>query len=70
VDEVFSISDPEILDGMRMLIRDAHIFPEPSGSASLALLAAKRDVYNFGNRIVLVVSGGNVSLELLKQNLA
>ena len=66
VDHVYNISDSEILDGMKMLIRDAHIFPEPSGSASLALLATKQNERELGDRVVVVVSGGNVSRELLK----
>ncbi len=70
VDGVFTVSDEEILSAMRLLIREDHIFPEPSGAASLAPLIAGRDVERLGKRVVLVVSGGNVSLDLLAKNLA
>jgi threonine dehydratase len=67
VDGVYSVSDEEILDGMKVLTRDAHIFPEPSGSAPAALLLANRDTAKLGKKVVLVVSGGNVSLNLLSK---
>src|SRR5947209_2279051 len=38
VDGMFSVSDDEILSAMKLLIEEAHIFPEPSGSAPLAVL--------------------------------
>ena len=65
VDGLFSVSDAEILSAMRLLTRDAHIFPEPSGAASTSVLLAKRKLDSLGERVVLVVSGGNVSLDLL-----
>ncbi len=67
VEGVYSVSDEEILDGMKVLMRDAHIFPEPSGSAPAALLLASRDTEKLGKKVVLVVSGGNVSLSLLSK---
>ncbi|MBI3116775.1 MAG: threonine/serine dehydratase [Thaumarchaeota archaeon] len=67
VEGVYSVSDEEILDGMKVLMRDAHIFPEPSGSAPAALLLANRDTEKLGKKVVLVVSGGNVSLSLLSK---
>ncbi len=70
VEQVFSVSDNEIIEAMKLLIREAHIFPEPSGAAPLALLASSKNLETLGERVVLVVSGGNVSLELLKQTLA
>lgn len=65
VDGMFSVSDEEILSAIRLLIREAHIFPEPSGSAPQAALAKER--HKLGKRVVLVISGGNVSLNLLNQ---
>ncbi len=67
VDEVFSVSDDEIIEAMKLLIREAHIFPEPSGAAPLALLSSTKSLERLGEKVVLVVSGGNVSLELLKR---
>ncbi len=70
VDGLFRVSDEEILSAMKLLIREAHVFPEPSGAASAAVLLANRDVSRLGARVVLVVSGGNVSLKLLAQILS
>ncbi len=70
VDGMFLVSDEEILSSMKLLLREAHIFPEPSGAASTAVLLAKRDMARLGNRVVLVVSGGNVSLNLLAKILS
>jgi threonine dehydratase len=70
VDGMFSVSDDQILSAMRLLIKEAHIFPEPSGAASTAALLTKRDVAKLGEKVVIVVSGGNVSLDLVSKILA
>ena len=70
VDGMFSVSDEEILSAMKLLIREAHIFPEPSGSAPLAVLSKPENRSRLGDRVVLVVSGGNVSLRLLNRLLS
>src|SRR5437870_6971760 len=70
VDGIFSVTDDEILSAMKQLIQEAHIFPEPSGSAPLAVLSKPENLSKLGDRVVLVVSGGNVSLSLLNQLLS
>src|SRR5436853_177979 len=70
VDGMFSVSDDEILSAMKLLIEEAHIFPEPSGSAPLAVLSKPENRSRLVNRVVLVVSGGNVSLSLLNRLLS
>jgi threonine dehydratase len=70
VDGMFSVSDDEILSAMKLLIQEAHIFPEPSGSAPLAVLSKTEESKKLGDRVVLVVSGGNVSLSLLSKLLS
>jgi threonine dehydratase len=70
VDGMFSVTDDEILSAMKLLIREAHIFPEPSGSAPLAVLSRAEESSKLGDRIVLVISGGNVSLSLLDRLLS
>ena len=65
VDGMFHVSDDSILSAVRLLIEEAHIFPEPSGSAPLASLFNENDRRKLGKRTVLVVSGGNVSKGLL-----
>jgi threonine dehydratase len=69
VDAVYTVSDDEILAAMKLLIREAHIFPEPSGAAPAAVLISNKDVEKLGEKVVLVISGGNVSLDLLSKTL-
>lgn len=70
VDGVVSVSDEEILSAMKLLVQDSHIFPEPSGSAPLAALISEDNTIDFGKRVVLVISGGNVSADLLSRVLS
>lgn len=67
VSGVFTVTDDEILEAMKVMVREARIFPEPSACAPLAALLAGRDVDRLGKKVVLVVSGGNVSQKLLGQ---
>ena len=70
VDGMFNVSDDEILSAMKLLIHEAHIFPEPSGSTPLAVLSKAETSRKLGDRVVLVISGGNVSLNLLSKLLS
>ena len=70
IDGMFSVSDDEILAAMKQLVLEAHIFPEPSGSAPLAVLSKTEESRRLGDRVVLVISGGNVSLNLLSKLLS
>lgn len=69
VDRMFIVSDEQILGGMKLLFEYAHIFPEPSGSAGIALLNAKTGKNELGDKVVVVISGGNLSKKLLKESL-
>jgi len=66
----YVVSEDEILSAMGLLVREAHIFPEPSSAVTLATLMAGKDTAKLGKRVVLVISGGNVSLSLLSKVLA
>lgn len=70
VDGVSSVSDDKIVEGVKLFVREAHIFPEPSGAAPAALLLSEKNLEQFGERVVLVVSGGNVSVDFLRQALS
>lgn len=70
VDRVSSVSDNEIVEGLKLLVKEAHIFPEPSGAAPVALMLAERNLDRFGEKVVLVISGGNVSVDFLRQALS
>jgi len=70
VEGMFSVTDDEILAAMKLLMQEAHIFPEPSGSAPLAVLSKPEESSRLGDRVVVVISGGNVSLSLLNRLLS
>ncbi len=70
VDGMITVSDDAIIQSMKMLMREAHIFPEPSGAASLAPLLNSANLEKMGEKVVLVISGGNVSLNLLAKTMA
>jgi threonine dehydratase len=63
----FEVSEDEILEAMWLLLEQAHVVAEPSGAVPLAALLAGRDEERLGKRVVLVISGGNVSIDLLKK---
>lgn len=67
VDGVYSVSDEQIIEATRIMLQEAHFLAEPSGAAPLAALMAGKDVEKLGEKVVIVVSGGNISLDLLKK---
>jgi threo-3-hydroxy-L-aspartate ammonia-lyase len=69
VDEVVTVTDDEIRDAMRFLVRQSKLVAEPSGAASVAgalrmAPAGSRGVH------VAVVSGGNLEMSALRAILA
>lgn len=69
-DGSYTVSDRNILSATKLLMKDAHIIAEPSGAAPLAVLLSNQDLSRLGKRVVLVISGGNISLSLLAQILS
>jgi threonine dehydratase len=66
VDEVVKVSDAQILAAMRDLMTRCKLMAEPSGAAALAALQAGVLPTSPGQRVVAVVSGGNVDLAQLR----
>jgi threonine dehydratase len=65
VDDVVLVSEDAMLRAIEILLMEEHVLAEPAGAASTAaLLAGGAD---FGNDIVLVVSGANISREVLRR---
>lgn len=60
------VSDDQILAAMRLLMQRCKVMPEPAGAAGLAGFLARTNDEQIGDRILCVVSGGNVDLDLLK----
>lgn len=65
----FTVTDAQIIAATKLLLKDAHVLAEPSGAAPLALLLSSPHLSSLGERVILVVSGGNISVNLLRQML-
>lgn len=66
VSDVVIVEDAQILDAMRVLMRQARILPEPAGAAATAALLNGMIGFQPDDHVVLVVSGGNADPELLR----
>ena len=66
VDAMVLVEDAAILDAMRALMKRARILPEPAGAAATAALLAGIVSAKPGDRVVVVVSGGNADPDRLR----
>jgi threonine dehydratase len=66
VDEVRLISESELLNAIRILLFDEHVIAEASGAAATAAFLQNPSAYADAN-IVLLVSGANISPEVLRR---
>jgi threonine dehydratase len=65
VDEIGLVTDPELEDAVYDLLTLGRVLAEPSGASPLA--AVKGPLKGIpGGKLVLVVSGGNISVDLLR----
>ena len=62
VDEIVTVTEAEILEGMRRLMTRAKLYVEGSGAAATAALVAGKVRVPKGGRVVALVSGGNVDV--------
>lgn len=60
VEDVVVVPDEVILDGLRFLAARAKLVAEPAGAAAVGALLAGRVRVGPGERVVAIVSGGNV----------
>jgi len=63
VDAIVTVTEDEILEGMRMLATRAKLYAEGSGAAATGALLAGKVPQARGSNAVAFVSGGNVDLE-------
>ncbi len=61
VDEVFTASDEEIKGAMRLVWERMKIIIEPSSAVPLAIVLKNKELFA-GNKIAIIISGGNVDL--------
>jgi len=64
VDDVILLSDEEIAESMAFALDKHHLIVEGAGAVSIAALLTQK-VREIGEKVVVVVSGGNVDLPLL-----
>lgn len=65
VDDVVLVSEEQMLRAIETLLMEEHVLAEPAGAASTAALLQGRA--DCGDRVVLLVSGANISREVLKR---
>ena len=65
VDEVVLVSEEQMLRAIEILLIEEHVLAEPAGAASTAALLNGGS--DFGDNVVLVVSGANISREVLRR---
>jgi threonine dehydratase len=70
VDDILTVKEDEIREAMRTLAHSARLTPEPSGAVTTAaMLFHQTDLLPY-RKAVVVMSGGNVDPELLRQVLS
>ena len=68
-DDAILVSDHDLLAAIHSLAECAHILVEPAGAAALAGAWREREALR-GERVVLVLTGANLTMDLLKRALA
>jgi len=70
LDDVILLDDPTILAGMRFAVERMKQVLEPACAAALAALLAGRVPIRGGERVAVVLSGGNVEVDRIGELLA
>jgi threonine dehydratase len=68
VDDAVTVPDPALLQALRALVEHAHVLVEPAGAAALAAAWIRRAELR-GRRVVLVLTGANVTVPVLREAL-
>jgi threonine dehydratase len=66
VDDIVTLTEDEIIAGVKAVMTSAKLYAEPSGAAATAALLAGKIPVKAGENVVAIVSGGNFDLEKLK----
>ncbi len=66
LDDFVLVSEQELVDAVILGIEKTHNLVEASGAASLAAAAKLRERLQ-GKRVAIIMSGGNITLEQLRQ---
>lgn len=66
VDEVALVSEEDIAEAMRWMLREHHVVVEGSAATAIAAIRASSGASLAGRRVVAVLTGRNVSYDLLR----
>ena len=66
LDEVVTLSEEELAEGVRLALRSTHNLAEGAGAASIIAAMKLRDELR-GKKVVCVMSGGNIDAATLKR---
>jgi threonine dehydratase len=64
VTDILTVSEQEIIDAMKLIWKRMKIVMEPSSAVPLATILKNKDVFA-GKRVGIIITGGNVDLDLL-----
>jgi threonine dehydratase len=70
VDDIITVTEEEIRDGVRRLAADARLVAEPSGAVPFAAYLHHAGELGLDGNVVAVVSGGNIAMETLARIIA
>jgi threonine dehydratase len=70
VDDIITVDEDEIRDGVRRLVADARLVVEPSGAVPFAAYLHHAGRLGIDGNVVAVVSGGNLALDTLADIIA
>lgn len=62
-----TVSDDQIFEGMVRMLWDMRVVVEPAAAAAPAALLFAEELQNLGKKICCVITGGNISQELLQR---
>ena len=66
LDDIVTLTEQELEEGVRLALRATHNLAEGAGAASLAAAVKLRDQL-VGKKIVCVMSGGNINIEMVRR---
>jgi threonine dehydratase len=64
VTDIFTATDTEIIDAMKLTWKHLRMVMEPSSAVPLAVVLKNPDVF-CGKRVGIIITGGNVDLDKL-----
>lgn len=67
VDDIVTVSEQEIVAATLLAVQEAHVLLEPSGSLGLAAALTYSARVEEGKPVIVIASGGNITLEALFQ---